>query len=80
MTMLREAGFDQPVARAYSDSSADLPLLQAARSPVVVNPKADSVDMFRRVLPPGTPILNWGCADRAGDPVAGAPADLDAIR
>jgi phosphatidylglycerophosphatase C len=72
MTMLREAGFDQPVARAYSDSSADLPLLQAARSPVVVNPKADSVGMFRRVLPPGTPILNWGCADRAGDPV---PAD-----
>jgi len=27
--------------------------------------------MFRRVLPPGTPILNWGCRDRAGDPVAG---------
>ena len=69
MTMLREAGHTQPVAIAYSDSSADLPLLQAARRPVVVNPKAARVAMFRRVLPPGTPILNWGCPQRAGDPV-----------
>ena len=67
--MLREAGFDQPIAIAYSDSSADLPLLKAAAHPVVVNPKADRVDLFRRVLPPGTPILNWDCAGRAGDPV-----------
>ena len=65
----REAGFDQPIAIAYSDSSADLPLLKAAAHPVVVNPKADRVDLFRRVLPPGTPILNWDCAGRAGDPV-----------
>ena len=72
MTMLRDAGFVQPVARAYSDSSADLPLLQAAMHPVVVNPKAGSVDMFRNVLPAGTPILNWGCPGRAGDPVAQA--------
>ena len=21
------------------------------------------------LLPPGTPVLNWGCVDRAGDPV-----------
>jgi len=70
MTMLREAGFTQPVAIAYTDSSADLPLLQAAQRPVVVNPKAGSVAMFREVLPPGTPILNWGCPGRAGDPVA----------
>ena len=67
MTMLRDAGFVQPVARAYSDSSADLPLLQAALQPVVVNPKAGSVAMFRKVLPAGTPILNWGCPGRAGD-------------
>ena len=70
MTMLREAGFTQPVAIAYTDSSADLPLLQAAQRPVVVNPKAGSVAMFREVLPPGTPILNWGCPGRAGDRVA----------
>lgn len=70
MTMLREAGYTQPVAIAYTDSSADLPLLQAAQRPVVVNPKPARVAMFRRVLPPGTPILNWGCPQRAGDPVA----------
>lgn len=69
MTMLREAGFTAPVAIAYSDSSADLPLLKAARKPVVVNPKAEHVAMFRRVLPEGTPVLNWGCSDRAGEPV-----------
>lgn len=67
MTMLREAGFRDEVAIAYSDSSADLPLLRAARKPVVVNPKRGRVAMFRQVLPPGTPILNWGCAQRAGD-------------
>lgn len=66
LTMLREAGFTAPIAVAYSDSSADLPLLQAAARPVVVNPKASRVAMFGEVLPPGTPILNWGCPGRAG--------------
>lgn len=66
MTMLRDAGYTQPVAIAYTDSSADLPLLQAAQHPVVVNPKASSVAMFQRVLPAGTPILNWGCPGRSG--------------
>ena len=69
MTMIRDAGFAAPVAKAYSDSSADLPLLQAAQHPVVVNPKAKRIAMFRRVLPAGTPILNWGCPRRGGDPV-----------
>lgn len=66
MTMIRDAGYGE-IAIAYSDSSADLPLLKAARNPVVVNPKASNVAMFRRTLPPGTPVLNWGCADRAGE-------------
>ncbi|UHQ20032.1 haloacid dehalogenase-like hydrolase [Lysobacter sp. KIS68-7] len=66
MRMVRAAGHG-PIDVAYSDSAADLPLLLAARAPVVVNPKRGRVDMFRRVLPPGTPILNWGCADRGGD-------------
>jgi phosphatidylglycerophosphatase C len=65
--MIREAGYTQPIAIAYSDSTADLPLLQAALVPVVVNPKPDAVAVFRRALPAGTPILNWGCARRAGD-------------
>lgn len=69
MQMLRDAGYTQPVAVAYSDSSADLPLLHAAQQPVVVNPKAWRVAMFRRVLPPATRILNWGCPGRAGDAV-----------
>lgn len=69
MQMIREAGFTQPIACAYSDSSADLPLLMAADKPVVVNPKAASVGLFQRKLPPGTPILNWGCPGRAGQPV-----------
>lgn len=66
MRMLREAGYAD-IDVAYSDSSADLPLLKAAKKPVVVNPKKGSVGKFRRVLPPGTPILNWGCEDRGGD-------------
>ena len=70
MVMLREAGFTAPVAVAYTDSSADLPLLQAAAQPVVVNPKTSRAEWFRRVLPAGTPILNWGCPGRGGDPVA----------
>lgn len=68
MRMLRERGYGD-IAIAYSDSSADLPLLKAAKAPVVVNPKAGRVEMFRRVLPAGTPILNWGCRDRGGDPL-----------
>lgn len=67
MRMLRERGYGD-IAIAYSDSSADLPLLQAARAPVVVNPKRGKVGWFRQMLPPGTPILNWGCRDRGGDP------------
>ena len=63
-------GCTEPIAIAYSDSTADMPLLLAAQRPVVVNPKAKRVAMFRQVLPPGTPILNWGCKSRAGDPVA----------
>ena len=65
---LVRAGYGGPIAVAYSDSSADLPLLIAAERPVVVNPKASRVAMFRRVLPAGTSILNWGCPGRAGDP------------
>jgi phosphatidylglycerophosphatase C len=69
MRMLADAGYRDPVAAAYTDSSADLPLLHAARKPVVVNPKPGRVAMFRRVLPAGTPILNWGCPGRGGDVV-----------
>ena len=68
--MLRDAGYAGDIATAYSDSSADLPLLETALKPVVVNPKHDAIDDFRKRLPVGTPILNWGCKDRGGDPVS----------
>ena len=70
--MIWDAGYDQ-VAVAYSDSRADLPLLKIAKRPVVVNPKAGAVDTFKRVLPADTPILNWGCRNRAGEPSTGIP-------
>ncbi len=69
--MIRDAGYTAPIWRAYSDSSADLPLLLAAREPVVVNPKPRRIELFRDRLPPGTPMLNWGCEDRAGAPAEG---------
>jgi len=65
MHMLCEAGHTK-IDTAYSDSSADLPLLKAARCPVVVNPKRARVKYFQKVLPEGTPILNWGCPQRGG--------------
>ena len=74
MTMIRDAGYVAPIDAAYSDSTADLPLLLAARRPVVVNPKPGSVEVFRRLLRPDTPILNWGCPGRSGDPDPGAMA------
>jgi len=66
MRMLRERGYGD-IAIAYSDSTADLPLLLAARAPVVVNPKPRTIALFERLLPAGTRILNWGCEDRGGD-------------
>ena len=66
MRMVRGAGYG-PIEVAYSDSAADLPLLLAARTPVVVSPKAGPIRMFRRVVPAGTPILNWGCVNRGGE-------------
>jgi len=66
MRILREAGHTG-IDTAYSDSSADLPLLKAARNPVVVNPKLARIPLFQRILPPATPILNWGCPQRGGD-------------
>ncbi len=65
LTMLAEAGISA-IDRAYSDSLADLPLLLAAREPVVVNPKHGAIATFCARLPAGTPMLNWGCTARAG--------------
>ncbi|HTD28255.1 MAG TPA: haloacid dehalogenase-like hydrolase [Xanthomonadaceae bacterium] len=60
LRMLREAGFDALIVRAYSDSTADLPLLRAARQPMVVNPRSQRVAVFRRNLGADVPVLDWG--------------------
>ena len=69
---MEKNGYGGPIEIAYSDSSMDLPLLHAARHPVVVNPKRGSIAMFRRELGADTPMLNWGCAGRGGEPVVAA--------
>lgn len=63
LVMLREAGFDAPIAHAYTDSTADLPLLRAARHPVVVNPKASARSAFVRALGEGVDMRDWGARD-----------------
>nr|WP_221282012.1 haloacid dehalogenase-like hydrolase [Chiayiivirga flava] len=60
LVMLREAGFDGPIVRAYTDSTADMPLLRAARHPVVVNPKPSARDDFRKVLGGDVDMRDWG--------------------
>lgn len=64
---LARKGYAGPIAIAYSDSREDLPLLMKAQHPVVVNPKASSIVLLRRTLPPDTRYLNWGIATRAGE-------------
>ncbi len=59
LVMLREAGFTQPIARCYTDSTADLPLLRASAHPVVVNPKPKAIETFRRELGADVEILDW---------------------
>lgn len=60
LVMLREAGFGGPIARAYSDSTADLPLLRAAVHAVVVNPKPSARDAFRKALGEDVDMRDWG--------------------
>ena len=60
MSMLREAGCDAPIVRAYSDNTADLPPLRAAREPVVMNPRPRRVAVLRRELGADVPVLDWG--------------------
>jgi len=48
--MLRAAGHVAPIAIAYTDSIADLPLLCAAERPVAINPTPKALRAFRRAL------------------------------
>lgn len=60
LKMLAEAGFGGAIARAYSDSRADIPLLRAAAHPVVVNPRPSALEDFRRALGADVEIRDWG--------------------
>ena len=59
LVMLREAGFAGPIVRAYSDSTADMPLLREARHAVVVNPKPSARDDFRKALGNDVDMRDW---------------------
>lgn len=66
LRMLREAGFEAPVAVAYSDSTADLPLLLSAQQPVVVNAGLKTQAAFARALGARMHTLRWvGARERA---------------
>ena len=59
LRMLREAGFEGPVAVAYSDSLVDLPLLLSAQQPVVVNARRSAQAAFAQALGARMHSLRW---------------------
>lgn len=59
LRMLREAGFEEPVAVAYSDSTADLPLLRSAQQPVVANAGAEVRAKFAQELGARMHTVRW---------------------
>lgn len=59
LAMLYDGGYTAPLAIAYSDNPADLPLLARAIRPIVVNPRASRVAAFQRVLGVDVEIQNW---------------------
>lgn len=63
LRMLREAGYEQPIAVAYSDSTADLPLLQSAQQPVVANAGAKARSAFAQALGARMHTVRWISSD-----------------
>lgn len=63
LAMLYDAGHTAPIVIAYSDSTIDLPILTHAGKPILVNPRASHIAVFRRTLGAEIEIRNW-------DPVA----------
>lgn len=59
MTMIRDAGFTDDVAVAYTDSHNDLPLLEAAKQPVAVNPKPKAEALFRQKFGDRLQVRRW---------------------
>jgi phosphatidylglycerophosphatase C len=59
LTMLHDAGHTVQPVTAYSDSPIDLPLLERAAKPILVNPSAFRINSFRRILGADVEIQNW---------------------
>ena len=59
LAALRAAGVEFPVAHAYSDSVADLPLLRSAVVPHLVDPSPREEPRLRRALGPDVEVLRW---------------------
>jgi phosphatidylglycerophosphatase C len=57
--MLQERGFDPPWAFVYSDHEADLPLLKAGATQVVVNAKPETAHYLLSVLGPSASVATW---------------------
>ena len=56
------AGVPLPVDHAYSDSARDVPLLRAARTPHVVDPRGADLRRLRRALGDDVEVLRWAGA------------------
>jgi phosphatidylglycerophosphatase C len=57
--MLQDRGFDPPWAFVYSDHEADLPLLKAGATQVVVNAKPATARYLLSVLGPTASVVTW---------------------
>jgi phosphatidylglycerophosphatase C len=55
---LRDAGIDTPVAYAYTDSAADIPLLLAARQRYLVAPRPGHLRLILDKVGPGCTVLD----------------------
>jgi phosphatidylglycerophosphatase C len=59
ITMLQHRGFDPPWAFVYSDHKADLPLLKAGTTQIVVNPKPATAHYLLSILGPSASVVTW---------------------
>jgi len=66
VTRLVAAGYRVPVDYAYSDSAHDIDLLQAARHPMVVEPRALSWRLLRAAVPDCTILTDGQSAMMSG--------------
>jgi phosphatidylglycerophosphatase C len=59
IAMLRDRGFEPPWGFVYSDHEADLPLLKAGTTQIVVNPDPATAHYLLSVLGPSASVVTW---------------------